>query len=813
LANHLTLIALRNMWGRSSKSKAKTRIALLSAALITSTLVAPSAEAHVRVRASTVWGHTFAGHAAPVANATVSKSSPTSNLEKTSKFVITYNSFPNWARSEVQAALDTWALNFKSPVDITVTASWSKSANDEILGSARPGSYFADFSGAPDSTLWYPSALANSLAGKDLDRDNPEIIISVNSSANWNPRGDDKPSKTEFDLESVILHEVAHGLGFLSTNVYDKLFDYGTIDQPTPFDAYIQTPDGRRLADMPSPSLELGKTLISPLYWIGEKGKRANGGEKIKMYTPKNYDSGSSVSHLDESTYTKSGLDAVMTPNLEPGEIFHQPGPILLAMMEDLRTKPPVGLAISAPDAPRNVEALIGNQSAIIAFDLPANARAAQVTTFTVKNLKTLQSITGTGSPILVSGLKNGTSYSFAVSAQNALGSSVDAISNVIVPESGWKTAPINLASDGQDLVSTTFNGKTIIVFTQPSKGTLVLATWNGTYWSKSTVDGAGGSSGKTRNKIAGHVSLCKSGTGTNQKLHIFYSDTKDLDLRYAQYDGKAFTYEVVDGNGPSVQSYEIPDRVRSASDVSISNACAITPSGVSVFYRDETQGILLGATKRFNTTKWVYELIDGDRKTDGRTTGDVAFHLASYVTGSTTHIIYDSILVINQKRKATSGEVRYATRAGVNPNSWIYKTLDESNKEIPIAGFDVAIDKEKTGIRMVWIAAGPNTTPVPNQLRSTFIGKTSEITSVASVGFGSPGAHLTLDNGELIFNCELRICALNLSQANSQIRLVNSVQTNDPGRGVFITLDKKRYLLATLDQKFTFFAAQLFGN
>jgi hypothetical protein len=104
------------------------------------------------------------------------------------------------------------------------------------------------------------------------------------------------------------------------------------------------------------------------------------------MYTPAIYEPGSSVSHLDEATYSKSGIDAVMTPNLDAGEVFHQPGPLLLAMMEDMRVKPPVGLAVSVPDAPRNVEALIGNQSAIITFDPPANARAAQVTAYTVKN-------------------------------------------------------------------------------------------------------------------------------------------------------------------------------------------------------------------------------------------------------------------------------------------------------------------------------------------------------------------------------------------------------------------------------------------
>jgi hypothetical protein len=796
------------MWGRFSTSRAKLSFALLSAAFISTSLLAPTAEAQVRVRPSTVWGHTFAGNSGAVANATASKNSPSANLEKLSKFAVTYNSFPIWARAEVQAALDTWAANFKSTVDITVTATWGRSANSDVLGSARPGSYFAGFTGAPDSTLWYPSALANALAGKDLDRDNAEIIIQVNSSANWNQRSDDKPRANEYDLESVILHEVAHGLGFLSTDVYDKFFGYGSIDQPTPFDAYIQTPDGRRLADMPTPSLELGKTLTSPLYWIGENGKRINGGEKIKMYTPSTYEPGSSVSHLDETTYSKSGVNAVMTPNLDAGEVFHQPGPLLLAMMEDMRQKPPVGLAVSVPDAPRNVEALIGNQSAIITFDPPVNARAAQVTAYTVKNLKTSLTVSGASSPIVVTGLKNGTPYSFAVTAQNALGTSAEAVTKSIVPQAGWKTALVDLTSDGRDIASTTFNGKPIIVFTDAVKGTLKIATWNGLVWKKTTVDGAGGSAGRTKNKIAGHISLCTSGVGVNQKLHIFYPDSVDLDLRYAQYDGKSFAFEIIDGNGPSVQSYETPERVRTASDVSVSNACAITPSGVSVFYRDESQGILLGATKRINTTKWVYELIDGDRKTDNRSTGDVAFHLAAYVVNSITHIIYDSVLIINQKRDITSGEVRYATRTGVSPNTWSYTTLDQAENGIPVAGFDVAIAPEKAGIRMVWIAAGTNSAPVPNQIRSAFVGKAKDIATATIEGFGTPGAYLTLDNGELIFNCESRLCSMNLTLPNNPIRLVSSIQTTEPGRGVFVTIDKKKFLLAALDRRIAFIVA-----
>ena len=131
-------------------------------------------------------------------------------------------------------------------------------SSSSVLGSARPGSYFAGFDGAPDASLWYPSALANALAGKDLDPTESEMVIQVNSIAQWNTTNDGLSHFNQYDLQSVFIHEMGHGLGFLSTDSYDSFFGYGSIDQPTPFDAYAQTEDGHRLSDLPSPSRELG---------------------------------------------------------------------------------------------------------------------------------------------------------------------------------------------------------------------------------------------------------------------------------------------------------------------------------------------------------------------------------------------------------------------------------------------------------------------------------------------------------------------------------------------------------------------------
>ena len=172
---------------------------------------------------------------------------------------------------------------------------------------------------------------------------------------------------------------MGHGLGFISGSYYDEFSGAARIDQPTPFDAYVQLPDGRRLADMPSPSVETGRALTTSLSWSGENAIKANNNVKPKLYTPSPYEGGSSVSHLDEATFKDSLLDAVMTPNLDSGEVFHSPGPLLLAMFEDMRTKPPAGVSYSLPQVVQNQKALVGDQSVIVQFSPPVNARAAQI--------------------------------------------------------------------------------------------------------------------------------------------------------------------------------------------------------------------------------------------------------------------------------------------------------------------------------------------------------------------------------------------------------------------------------------------------
>jgi hypothetical protein len=93
------------------------------------------------------------------------------------------------------------------------------------------------------------------------------------------------------------------------------------------------------------------------------------------------------------------------------------------------------GLWPTTSGAPTIGTATAGNASASVTFSAPSDVGSAPITNYTV--ISTPSSITGTGasSPITVSGLSNGTSYTFKVNAYNGAGTSAySAASNSVTP-------------------------------------------------------------------------------------------------------------------------------------------------------------------------------------------------------------------------------------------------------------------------------------------------------------------------------------------------------------------------------------------
>jgi len=119
-----------------------------------------------------------------------------------------------------------WGAQLDSPVEITIDASFaplSCTSSSGTLGSAGPTNIVSDFSNAPKPGVWYPIALANKLAGKDLNPGFAQIRARFNGNigtANCLERskwyyGLDGNHGRDTDLVVVLLHEFAHGLGMI----------------------------------------------------------------------------------------------------------------------------------------------------------------------------------------------------------------------------------------------------------------------------------------------------------------------------------------------------------------------------------------------------------------------------------------------------------------------------------------------------------------------------------------------------------------------------------------------------------------------
>jgi hypothetical protein len=124
-----------------------------------------------------------------------------------------------------QHAANLWGATLTSPATILVGAFFNPlpcTATAAVLGSAGPTLVFSDFSGATYANTWFHSALADKLFGSDLAPGFPDIGAIFNSdlgnagclTGNGWYYGLDNQHGPLIDLVTVVLHELAHGLGF-----------------------------------------------------------------------------------------------------------------------------------------------------------------------------------------------------------------------------------------------------------------------------------------------------------------------------------------------------------------------------------------------------------------------------------------------------------------------------------------------------------------------------------------------------------------------------------------------------------------------
>jgi hypothetical protein len=257
-----------------------------------------------------------------------------------------------------QQAAAIWGSRLASAVPIHVTTQFTALAcnsTSAVLASTGANTIHDNFPGAPLVNTWYPQALANSLAGSDLDPADADIATQFNSGigqpsclagTSWYLGFDGHPGQGQIDLLTVVLHELSHGLGF------QPFYDIGTgakiqgvnDDYTLDLRQLGATPTG--LDDMTDAQRVTASQSDPNLYWVGAnvqaRASTYSAGlvsGHVRMYAPNPEVPGSTVSHFTTA----------MTPNELMEPVYTGPNhdiTLTLALFKD------IGWATMAPAVP-----------------------------------------------------------------------------------------------------------------------------------------------------------------------------------------------------------------------------------------------------------------------------------------------------------------------------------------------------------------------------------------------------------------------------------------------------------------------------
>lgn len=265
---------------------------------------------------------------------------------RTATLEVEYVNFPpdNLAKAAFQYAIGIWESELVSSVPIRIRAEW-KPLGSGVLGEALWGRAYANFGGEQHINTFYPVALAEKIASRELNSpDEPDIVASFSSNASWYYGTDGNTPTGKMDLVTIVLHEIAHGLGFTDsyevkgTDASVGLPD-GELSAPFIFDLYVQNDSSKNLCyDFQAPSTKLANALESKsLFFNSPMSVIALGGLRPKLFAPKPFEGGSSVSHLDEATFNTDGdPNRLMTPHIALSESIHEPGSVLRGVLSDM---------------------------------------------------------------------------------------------------------------------------------------------------------------------------------------------------------------------------------------------------------------------------------------------------------------------------------------------------------------------------------------------------------------------------------------------------------------------------------------------
>lgn len=276
-------------------------------------------------------------------------SSPETIVGKESTFLISFfvpdgQQIQQEVVDSVRLAATQWADRFQSTVDIRVCLSW-KPLGGFTLGATTIPNLISGYThpNLRDDSFYHP-ALAAALAGTDsISSKDFHIRMDINSQILWHFDRNSVAPKEKYDLSTVVLHELTHGLFFTGQIQVQQAgqawFRNDTVGR---FDEFLEVEDDIAVVENCNRTQMLNVVQSPNLRFYDQASNT-----KLGLYAPRTFLPGSSIYHFNNATVDEdckaNGISVVdcsdlMTAELPQGYTRRKVGINTLRVYEAMRS-------------------------------------------------------------------------------------------------------------------------------------------------------------------------------------------------------------------------------------------------------------------------------------------------------------------------------------------------------------------------------------------------------------------------------------------------------------------------------------------